>query len=66
MKISELTYEEDFVIYNGVKLNLTRENLSDYTAQTGLHPKELILHAYKNSITQIRNERINNILNEND
>ena len=50
------------IIYKGVNLGITRENLQDYKLQTGHDPEELILNLYKNNITVLRDEKLNQIL----
>ena len=50
------------IIYKGVNLGITRENIQDYKLQTGHDPEELILNLYKNSIAVLRNEKLNQIL----
>lgn len=52
------------VIYKGINLYITRENIQDYQFQTGFDSDELILNLYNNSIPVLRNEKLNQILNE--
>jgi hypothetical protein len=52
------------VIYKGINLGITRENIQDYQFQTGFDSDELILNLYNNSIPVLRNEKLNQILNE--
>jgi hypothetical protein len=52
------------VIYKGVNLEITRENIQDYQFQTGFDSDEWILNLYNNSIPVLRNEKLNQILNE--
>ena len=52
------------VIYKGVNLGITRENIQDYQFQTGFDSDEWILNLYNNSIPVLRNEKLNQILNE--
>lgn len=52
------------VIYKGVNLGITRENIQDYQFQMGLDSDEWILNLYNNSIPVLRNEKLNQILNE--
>ena len=51
------------VIYKGVNLGITRENIQDYQFQTGFDSDEWILNLYNNSIPVLRNEKLNQILN---
>lgn len=53
---------KDEIIYKGVNLGITRENLQDYKLQTGHDPEELILNLYKNIISVLRDEKLNQIL----
>jgi hypothetical protein len=52
------------VIYKGVNLGITIENIQDYQFQTGFDSDEWILNLYNNSIPVLRNEKLNQILNE--
>lgn len=56
--------DDHFVVCNNIRLNLTRENLSDFEMQTGVHRLELIKHHYLNSVVYKRNEKINKILDD--
>lgn len=56
--------DDNFVICRNIKLHITRENLSDFEIQTGMHRLELIKHHYLNSIVYQRNEKINKILDD--
>jgi hypothetical protein len=50
------------IIYKGVNLGITIENINDYQLQTGLNGKELIIKLYNNSIPVLRDEKLNQIL----
>ena len=52
------------IIYLGVELNLTKDNLLDYVAQTDSHWTELLLHHYNSQMTQ-RDIKLNKLLNDN-
>ena len=52
------------VIYKGVNLGITRENIQDYQFQTGFDSDEWILNLYNKSIPVLRNKKLNQILNE--
>ena len=61
---SEYHFSEDgLVVYKGVKLNLTRENVLDYRFQTGMNHIDLVEYQYRNSLQVIRDNKINEILN---
>ena len=53
---------KDEIIYKGVNLGITRDNLQDYKLQIGHDLEEMILNLYKNSITVLRDEKLNQIL----
>ena len=57
-----ILYGKGEIIYKGVNLGITRDNLQDYKLQIGHDPEELILNLYKNSITVLRDEKLNQIL----
>jgi hypothetical protein len=62
---SEYHFSEDgLVVYKGVKLNLTRENVQDYRFQTGMNPIDLVEYLYNNSLQVVRDNKINKILDE--
>lgn len=56
--------DEHFVVCRNIRLNLTRENLSDFEMQTGFSRFELIKWHYINSVAYQRGEKINKILDE--
>jgi len=61
----EYQFDKDgLVVYKGVKLKLTRENIQDYRSQTGTNPIYLIEYQYRNSLQVIRDNKINKILDE--
>lgn len=52
------------IIYKGVTLPITRENIEDYRFQTGMDPDEWILFTYNNSLSVIRDKKLNDLLDE--
>lgn len=48
--------------YDGIKLDLTRQTLEDWVFQTEEHPSVLILHYWSKVTSQIRNKKINSVL----
>lgn len=50
------------IIYKGVTLPITRKNVEDYRFQTGMDPDEYILFTYNNMLSVKRNNKINQIL----
>lgn len=51
------------IIVKGVALPLTRENLFDYEAQTGMDAIEMIEFTYNNCLSVVRERKIDEILN---
>jgi hypothetical protein len=49
--------EQHQVIYKGINLNITRENITDYQFQTGLDPVEMVENLYKQSLPVVRDKR---------
>lgn len=54
--------EQGRVIFKGVVLSITRENIEDYVAQTGMDGYRLVLYSYNNSIPVLRDKKIEEIL----
>jgi hypothetical protein len=52
------------VIYKGVNLGITMENIQDYQLQTGFDSKDWILNLYNNSTPVIRDRKLNDLLND--
>jgi len=52
------------IIYKGVNLGITRENIQDYQFQTGFDSKDWILNLYNNSTPVIRDRKLNDLLND--
>ena len=50
------------IVYKGVNLGITRENIQDYEFQTGFDAKEMILDLYRNSIPVLRDKKLEEIL----
>jgi len=50
------------IVYKGVNLGITRENIQDYEFQTGFDAKEMILDLYRNSIPVLRHKKLEEIL----
>jgi hypothetical protein len=64
MNKDDISFDGEFIVYKGVKLNITRENIEDYRFQTGSDPMVLIKYAYNNSLSVIRDYKINKLLND--
>ena len=62
-KYKDISFTSDgFFIYKGVKLQLTRENIQDYEIQTELSAIEIIEWTYNNSISVIRDKKLEELL----
>ena len=58
-----ITYNEQHqVIYKGINLGITRENITDYQFQTGHDPVEMVENLYKQSLPVVRDKKLNQIL----
>lgn len=53
--------EDGRIVYKGVYLDITRENIIDYQFQTGMDPTEWIEHLYNNSVSVKRDETLKKI-----
>lgn len=60
----DIKWDSGYLVYKGVKLHLTMENLQDYRFQTGNDPSELVISFYENSIPFQREIKLNQILND--
>lgn len=60
----DIKWDSGYLVYKGVKLCLTMENLQDYRFQTGNDPSELVISFYENSIPFQREIKLNQILND--
>ena len=54
----------DNIIYKGVTLPITRENIEDYRFQTAMDPDEYILFTYNRMLSVKRDNKINQILGD--
>jgi hypothetical protein len=59
---NDISWDGNNVVYKGVKLDLTKDNIQDYRMQTGMDPIDLIKYTYNNSLIVLRNNKINKIL----
>lgn len=60
----DLDFIDGKVIYKGVDIGITRENIMDYQLQTGLDPKEWIEYLYNESVQVKRDNALEKILNK--
>lgn len=56
--------KSNHIVYLGVELPLTKDNLTDYVAQTDSHWTELVLYHYNSIMTQ-RDIKLNKLLHDN-
>ncbi len=56
--------KNNHIVYLGVELNLTKDNLLDWVAQTESHWTELLLYHYNSQMTQ-RDIKLNKLLHDN-
>ena len=61
---NDISWEDYNIVYKGIKLPLTLENIQDYKYQTGMDPDGLIIMTYENSTQFKRESKINQILND--
>lgn len=54
------------VFYNEIKLSITRQNIQDYTLQTGMSGESIIIFYYKKELQQLRDKQLDKILNNKD
>lgn len=57
-------FKEEDVFYDGIKLSITRQNIQDYTIQTGMSGESIIIFYYKKELQQIRDKHLEQLLNE--
>ena len=57
-------FEGDNVWYDGIKLSITRQNIFDYVQQTDDTSESIILFYYKKELSQLRDKRLEEVLNE--
>ena len=63
-KLLEYLGEEKRVVYDGITLQLTRQLVEDWVAQTGEHPKTLIMHYYIKEVSQIRQRKLQSLITD--
>ena len=57
-------FRDDDVFYDGIKLSITRQNIQDYTLQTGMSGESIILFYYKKELQQLRDKQLEALLND--
>ncbi len=64
MNDNDISWNGFYLVYKGVELPLTRENISDYQMQTGMSAKDLIEYTYKNSLVILRDEKLKQLFDD--
>ena len=57
-------YDQEDIYYDGVKLEITRQNIQDYVLQTDMQPESIILFYYKREISQLRDKQFEKLFND--
>jgi hypothetical protein len=57
-------YDQEDIYYDGIKLEITRQNIQDYVLQTDMHPESIILFYYKREVSQLRDKQLEQLLND--
>ena len=57
-------YDQEDIYYDGVKLEITRQNIQDYVLQTDMQPESIILFYYKREISQLRDKQLEKLFND--
>jgi len=57
-------YDQEDIYYDGIKLEITRQNIQDYVLQTDMHPESIILFYYKREVSQLRYKQLEKLFND--
>ena len=57
-------YDQEDIYYDGVKLEITRQNIQDYVLQTDMQPESIIIFYYKREISQLRDKQLEKLFND--
>ena len=57
-------YDQEDIYYDGVKLEITRQNIQDYVLQTDMQPESIILFYYKREVSQLRDKQLEKLFND--
>jgi hypothetical protein len=57
-------FRDEDVFYDSIKLSITRQNIQDYTLQTGMSGESIILFYYKKELQYIRDKQLEQLLND--
>jgi hypothetical protein len=55
-------YDQEDIYYDGIKLEITRQNIQDYVVQTDMNAETIILFYYKKEISELRDKQLEKIL----
>lgn len=62
-EMDKVSFDSDgFVYFKDVKLDITRDTIMDYESQTGMDGFELVLWSYNNSLTVLRDKKLEELL----
>ena len=57
-------YDQEDIYYDGIKLEITRQNIQDYVLQTDMQPESIILYYYKREVSQLRDKQLEKLFND--
>ena len=57
-------YDQEDIYYDGIKLEITRQNIQDYVLQTDMQPESIILFYYNREISQLRDKQLEKLFND--
>lgn len=57
-------YDQEDIYYDGIKLEITRQNIQDYVLQTDMQPESIIIFYYKREISQLRDKQLEKLFND--
>ena len=57
-------YNHEDVYYDGIKLQITRQNIQDYVLQTDMSGESIIMFYYKKEISQLRDKQLEKLFND--
>lgn len=57
-------YDQEDIYYDGIKLEITRQNIQDYVLQTDMQPESIILFYYKREVSQLRDKQLEKLFND--
>lgn len=60
----DLVFFRDEDVFYSIKLSITRQNIQDYTLQTGMSGESIILFYYKREVSQLRDKQLEKLFND--